>query len=185
MLKQKESPPRSRKRWCKRTSCHIEGGYTIGLCISRFFSEKGSSMWTWKIQIKTRRQILQRHLAPNENSGKKGSRGETLHQERCARRAAWDLAKNLYKLKNADKATFYTTMEVRVMLAPTLKRPEEREFVVDSGASVYMMGKKDESSEELDTLRRSRNTMWLSICSFFADRTWRSTADTGQEPTKL
>ena len=32
----------------------------------------------------------------------------TLHQERCARKAAWDLAKHIYKLKNADKATLET-----------------------------------------------------------------------------
>ena len=34
------------------------------------------------------------------------SHEETVHQERCARRVAWDLAKNIHKLKNADKATF-------------------------------------------------------------------------------
>ena len=47
------------------------------------------------------------------------------------------------KLKNADKATFYTPIEARVMPAPTSKSPEEREFVVDSGASVHMMSKKE------------------------------------------
>ena len=31
---------------------------------------------------------------------------ETLHQERCARREAWDLAKQVYKLKNTDKLRF-------------------------------------------------------------------------------
>ena len=35
------------------------------------------------------------------------SHEETLTQERCARKAAWDLAKNIYKLKNSDKATFF------------------------------------------------------------------------------
>ena len=43
------------------------------------------------------------------------------------------------------------------MPAPTKKRPEEREFVVDSGVSVYTMNKKELSSEEMDTLGRSRN----------------------------
>ena len=33
------------------------------------------------------------------------SHEETLHQEGCARIAAWDLAKHFYKLKNSDKAT--------------------------------------------------------------------------------
>ena len=58
-----------------------------------------------------------------------------MHQERCAQRVAWDLAIYIYKLKSADKATFYTLIEARVVPAPTSKRPVEREFVVDSGAS--------------------------------------------------
>ena len=66
----------------------------------------------------------------------------TLHQERCARRVAWNLAINIYKLKNADKATFETPVEARVMSAPTSKRQEEREFVVDSGASMHIQSKQ-------------------------------------------
>ena len=31
---------------------------------------------------------------------------ETMPQERCGRRAAWDLAKIIYKLKHSDKTTF-------------------------------------------------------------------------------
>ena len=64
---------------------------------------------------------------------------------------------NISKLKNSDKATFQSPFEARVIPAPTSKRPEEREFVVDSGASMHMMSKKQLSSDELDTLRRSRN----------------------------
>ena len=56
---------------------------------------------------------------------------ETLQQERCARRVAWDLAKDIYKLKNADRAILKTPLGARVMLAPTSKSPEERAFVVD------------------------------------------------------
>ena len=37
------------------------------------------------------------------------------------------------------------------------KSQEEREFVVDSGASKHILSKKDLSSEELETLRRLRN----------------------------
>ena len=40
---------------------------------------------------------------------------------------------------------------------PTTKLPEEREVVVDSGASTHMLSQKDLSSDELETLRRSRN----------------------------
>ena len=37
---------------------------------------------------------------------------------------------------------FYVPGEVMAMPAPTSKRSEEREFVVDSGASMHMMSKK-------------------------------------------
>ena len=70
------------------------------------------------------------------------SHEEILIQERCVRKALWDLAKKIYKLTNSDKATFYVPGEAKVMSAPTSKRPEEREFVVDSGASMHMMSKK-------------------------------------------
>ena len=40
------------------------------------------------------------------------------------------------------------------LLASTLK-PEEREFVVDSGASMHMISKKDLSEAEMDTLTKS------------------------------
>ena len=41
------------------------------------------------------------------------------------------------------------------MLAPT--SPEKREFVVDSGASMHMLSRKDSRSDKMETLRRSRN----------------------------
>ena len=61
-----------------------------------------------------------------------------------------------FKLKAEDKATIYSPVEIK---APVLvsKNTEERMFVVDSGASMHMLSKKDLSSDELDTLRRSRN----------------------------
>ena len=44
--------------------------------------------------------------------------------------------------------------ENRCLPASTLK-PEEREFVVDSGASMHMISKKDLSKAEMDTLTKS------------------------------
>ena len=46
-----------------------------------------------------------------------------------------------------DKATFYSLAE----------EPEEREFVVDSGASVHVVSKRDLNSAELETMRTSRS----------------------------
>ena len=86
------------------------------------------------------------------------SHEETLHQERCARKVALDSAKLFHKLKNADKPACYSSIEARRMLALTSKSPEEQEFVVDSGASMHMLSKKVLSSDELDTLGRSRDS---------------------------
>ena len=47
---------------------------------------------------------------------------ETLQQERCARREAWDLAKNVFMLKTRDKATFHSPTEAWVMPAPSSEK---------------------------------------------------------------
>ena len=82
---------------------------------------------------------------------------ETWQQERCARREAWNLARNVYKLKTKDKATFYSPYRSLGDAGTSSKKSEEREFVVDSGASMHLLSEKDLSSGELDTLRKSRN----------------------------
>ena len=66
---------------------------------------------------------------------------ETEWQEQGAREAAWKLAKKCVKIEGASKSSILLTSENRCLLASTLK-PEEREFVVDSGASMHMISKK-------------------------------------------
>ena len=82
------------------------------------------------------------------------SQEETEWQEQCAREAAWRLAKSVLKLKEKNKAAFFSPLENRCLPASNLK-PEEREFVVDSGASMQMISKKDLNSAEMDTLTKS------------------------------
>ena len=62
-------------------------------------------------------------------------------------------AGNVYKLTNKDKATFCSPSEAWVMPAPS-SQTEEREFVVDSGASMRMLSKQVSSSVELGTPQR-------------------------------
>ena len=83
-----------------------------------------------------------------------------------AREAAWKLAKNVSKkLKEHQRATFFSSPENRCLPASMLK-PEEREFVVDSGASMHMISKKDLSKAEMDTLTKScHNRQWRSANS--------------------
>ena len=92
--------------------------------------------------------------SPNAPKFEDRSQEETEWQELGAREAAWKLAKNVFKLKEHEKAAFFSSPENRCLLASTLK-PEEREFVVDSGASMHMISKKDLSEAEMDTLTKS------------------------------
>ena len=71
------------------------------------------------------------------------SHEETDRQQRCARCKARNLAKHRYKLKGKDQAAFYFPAE-------------EGEFVVNSGASMHMVSKRDLNSAELETMRTSR-----------------------------
>ena len=85
------------------------------------------------------------------------SHEETERQQRCARSKAWNLAKNMFKLKEKDKATLYSPAEEWVLPAASTKEPDEREFVVDSGARMHMVSKRDLNSCELETMRTSRS----------------------------
>ena len=91
---------------------------------------------------------------PNAPKFEDRSQEETECQERCAREAARKLAKRILELKEHQRATFFSPSENRCLLASTLK-PEEREFVVDSGASMHMISKKDLNFAEMDILTKS------------------------------
>ena len=76
--------------------------------------------------------------SPNATTFEDRSQEETEWQEQGAHEAAWKLAKSVLKLKEHERATFFSTF-----------KPEEREFVVDSGASMHMISKKDLSDAEI------------------------------------
>ena len=80
------------------------------------------------------------------------SQDETERQERCARGDAWRLAKNICTLKEKDKITYFSLADEWSLLAVSTIKLEEREFVVDSGASMHMVCRKDLDSAELDTV---------------------------------
>ena len=79
--------------------------------------------------------------SPNAPKFEDRSREETEWQELGAREESWKLAKNVFKLKEHEKAAFFSSPEKKRIPASTLK-PEDREFVVDSGASMHMISKK-------------------------------------------
>ena len=84
------------------------------------------------------------------------------------REAAWKLAKNILKLKEKHKTAFFSPSENWCLPAPSTPDLEEREFVVDSGASMHMISTKDLNDAEMDTLTTSRspttvnNSQWWS-----------------------
>ena len=78
--------------------------------------------------------------SPNAPTFEDRSQEETEWQEIGAREAAWKLAKSVLKLKEKDKTAFFSPSN-RCLLASTFKL-EEREIVVDSGASMHMISKK-------------------------------------------
>ena len=69
------------------------------------------------------------------------SSGETAGRERCARGDAWRLAENIYKLKKRE--AFCSPAEEWILPAASTIKPKEREFVVDSGASMHMVSNGD------------------------------------------
>ena len=60
----------------------------------------------------------------------------------------------MFKSKEHQRATFFSFPENRCLLASTLKL-EEREFVVDSGASMHMISKGDLTNAEMYTFTKS------------------------------
>ena len=85
------------------------------------------------------------------------SQEEIERQERCARGDAWRLAKNICELKEKEKAAFFSPSDEWTLPAASTIKLEEREFVVDSGASMHMVSKRDLDSAGLETMRTSRS----------------------------
>ena len=68
------------------------------------------------------------------------------------------LLKTFTSSKKKDKAAFYFHAEEWVFLAASTKEPEDREFVVDSGACMHLVSNKDLKSAEVETMRTSRSS---------------------------
>ena len=96
---------------------------------------------------------------PNAPKFEDRSQEETERQERYAREAAWKMAKSVLNLKEQERATFFSPSENWCLPSPSTIEPEEREFVVDSSASMHMISKKDLNSVELETVTTSRSPM--------------------------
>ena len=76
-----------------------------------------------------------------------------MARARCPRSSV-EAGHKCSKIKEKHKATFFSLSEKRCLRASNL-RLEDREFVVDSGASMHMISRKDLNSAEIDTLTKS------------------------------
>ena len=94
---------------------------------------------------------------PNAPKFEDRSQEETEWQERCARETPWRLAKSVLKFKEHERATFFSPSESRCLLSQSTLELGERDFVVDSGASMHMISKKKLNSAEMYTLTTSRS----------------------------
>ena len=56
---------------------------------------------------------------------------------------AWNLAKDIYKLKEKEKATFYSPSEERVTPAASTMKSEERERACGRSRSEYAYGQQE------------------------------------------
>ena len=91
-----------------------------------------------KIQVKLPHQGSQPALKfedkPQEEIGR---------PERCARGDGWRLAKNIFELKETNKATFFSPTN------GVYRRKEN--LLIDSGSSMHMFRRKDLNSTEVET----------------------------------
>ena len=131
---------------------------TKGRCTSRWHSRPKSSLG-----MICPDELHQR--SPNAPKFEDRSQEETEWQERCAREAAWRLPKSILKLKEKNKAAFFSPSENRCLPASNLE-PEERELGIS---------KKDLNSAEMDTLTKS--------CSPTIVITSNGEVQTGEEAT--
>ena len=97
--------------------------------------KKGPSLE--KIQVKILHQRSPYALKFEDQSHEE----ETERQQRCARSEAWNLAKNIHKVKEKDKTTFHSPAE---------------EWVT-SCCGMHMFSKRDLNSAELETMRTPRS----------------------------
>ena len=67
---------------------------------------------------------------------------------------------HLQAQRNGQSKNFCSPTNDWSFPAPSVIKPEEREFVVDSGPSMHMLSKKDLNSAELETVRVCKKVRW-------------------------
>ena len=206
-LRSMGSPARSQRKVVRKDQLHYWRSLHNWGCVSQdSYPRKSIPRKDGKLGSNHTVTILQGHVAPHKNSGKNGSIARRhskvwTSRARSVRFQIWrkDTRRNLAPRKmrpqsgmglgeiflqaqKYDKPTLYFPIKARAMPAPTSKTPEEREFVVDYGAPMHMMSEKDVSSDELDTLRRSRNPTTVVTANGEVQTNEKAEWPSGQKP---
>ena len=157
------------KKWRQKCSFFVERDKEFWLCTSRRgaakividFTEELNSFSTAVLRnAKLRNQNPSLNKICHQRSAnapkfEDRSKEETEWQEHWAR-AAWKLAKKNPEVKGQTQSCILLACGNVVSPSNILIKPEEREFVVDSGASMQMLSRTDLNSAELETVRISR-----------------------------
>ena len=146
------------RTWSRRSSHQSHGRVQTCRKQSNLWDSKKLSYVTLKFETKIPRsdrfvQVNLISVAPTLQNLRIVLRRKQW-QEQGAHEAAWKLAKSVLKLKENNRATFFSFSEYRCLPASILK-PAERKFVVDSGASMHMISKEDLKDVEMDTSTKS------------------------------
>ena len=116
-----------------------------------------ASIWEKKGPSLGKTKVVPRQRSPYAPKFEDRSHEETGRQQRCAQSKAWNLAKSICMFKEKDRATFFSPTKKWVLPSASSRESCEREFVVDSGASMHMVSEKDLDSAELATMKTSRS----------------------------
>ena len=81
--------------------------------------------------------------------------------KRCAREDALEIDQEKLIAQRNGQSYLLLTYQRRCLPVPSVIKPEEKEFVVDSGASMHMLSRKDLNSAELETARVSESQRHL------------------------
>ena len=176
----RKAPQKAKERWCKGSAAKLKESTQLGWASQDSYPRKSILRERGKLRSKHTVKFTNGHLAPNQKSGKKGSIGRSCLKVRtswaqhvCSQiwgtttwgdPAPWKMrpqssmgfGETYLQAQECGQSSVFSSIEATVMPAPTSKSPEERDFVVDSGAPMHMMSKEELSSEEMDTARRSR-----------------------------
>ena len=125
--------------------------HQVCTCVMRVSGKRRDHRWKKKT-VKVPHQ-----RSPNALKFEDISQEQTERQKRCARSKVWNLARTYTSSKK--KTRLHSIFPRRNGYSRLASTPEsdEREFVVDSGASMHMVSKRDFNSAELEIMRTSRS----------------------------